>query len=368
MASARGAASARLAEARAERARAFTSLTELSADWFWETDAEHRITWLSGGGPVATFFGDTPTYGKRFWEIPGVEVDAGALDALRERLEQASCRSSTSRSRAPTSAARARCTSSPGRRATTTRRRLPRLPRRRPRRHRAAPRRARAAAGEGAPRARARRRQPRRVALRRRATGELSAGDGWVRFLGHETSPRVTRGAELIAHDPSRRPPRRARTLGARAEGRADRSTRSSSARAAQSGGWRWLHARGRVTERDADGARAAHVGHRSPTSTTRKRAEAALAERRAALPRRRRGLGRVRVGGRRRVALHLPLGARRGGARLPARRAARPQRAGRSCRSARSARCSEWFAEHGGEGRPFRDLVHRVDDASRAA
>ena len=67
--------------ARARRARARTrsalkSLTELSADWFWETDAEHRITWLSGGGPVATLFGDTPTYGKRFWEIPRVEVDA----------------------------------------------------------------------------------------------------------------------------------------------------------------------------------------------------------------------------------------------------------------------------------------------------
>ena len=57
-----------LAEARAHEER-LRSLTELSADWFWETDAEHRITWLSGGGPVATLFGDTPTYGKRFWEI-----------------------------------------------------------------------------------------------------------------------------------------------------------------------------------------------------------------------------------------------------------------------------------------------------------
>ena len=31
----------------------FRHLTSLSADWFWETDAEHRITWLSGGTPVA---------------------------------------------------------------------------------------------------------------------------------------------------------------------------------------------------------------------------------------------------------------------------------------------------------------------------
>ena len=32
-----------LAEARDGEAR-FRSLTELSADWFWETDAAHRIT------------------------------------------------------------------------------------------------------------------------------------------------------------------------------------------------------------------------------------------------------------------------------------------------------------------------------------
>jgi diguanylate cyclase (GGDEF)-like protein/PAS domain S-box-containing protein len=64
----------------------FRDLTSLSADWFWETDAEHRTTWISGGPTVATFFGDTPTYGKRIWEIPGVEVEARSLEALRERL------------------------------------------------------------------------------------------------------------------------------------------------------------------------------------------------------------------------------------------------------------------------------------------
>src|SRR5262249_3847918 len=45
----------------------FRGLTELSADWFWETDGEHRIVWLSGGGPVALFFGGTKAYGRRFW-------------------------------------------------------------------------------------------------------------------------------------------------------------------------------------------------------------------------------------------------------------------------------------------------------------
>src|SRR5437764_4898626 len=76
-----------LARSRAHEER-LRALTELSADWFWETDAEHRITWLSGGAGVATFFGLTPTYGKRFWEIPRVAVDARALEAHREHLEQ----------------------------------------------------------------------------------------------------------------------------------------------------------------------------------------------------------------------------------------------------------------------------------------
>ena len=85
LASRRLAAKARALEQSEQR---FRGLTELSADWFWETDAAHRVTWLSGGAPVATFFGGTPTYGKRFWEIPRVEVDPLALEAHRGRLEQ----------------------------------------------------------------------------------------------------------------------------------------------------------------------------------------------------------------------------------------------------------------------------------------
>ena len=72
-------------DAKVDAAR-FRALTELSADWFWETDAGHRLIWLSGGTPVATLFGTAPTYGKRFWELPGIEVEPRALEAHLERL------------------------------------------------------------------------------------------------------------------------------------------------------------------------------------------------------------------------------------------------------------------------------------------
>ncbi len=74
-----------LREAAASEQR-FRDLTELSADWFWETDASHRVTWISGGIPVATLFGGTPTYGKRFWEIAGVQVEPHALQALLDGI------------------------------------------------------------------------------------------------------------------------------------------------------------------------------------------------------------------------------------------------------------------------------------------
>src|SRR5262249_61309781 len=64
----------------------FRGLTELSADWFWETDDEHRITWLSGGGSMALSFGGSKAYGRRFWEIPRIEIDPKALAVHLERL------------------------------------------------------------------------------------------------------------------------------------------------------------------------------------------------------------------------------------------------------------------------------------------
>jgi len=66
----------------------FRQLTALSADWFWETDVEHRISWLSGGAAVAALFGSELAYGKRLWEIPGVEVEPHALVEHFERLRR----------------------------------------------------------------------------------------------------------------------------------------------------------------------------------------------------------------------------------------------------------------------------------------
>ena len=64
----------------------FRNLTALSADWFWETDAEHRITWLTGGPTVLAFFGAGLAFGRRLWELPGVELDGGAFTGHLEKL------------------------------------------------------------------------------------------------------------------------------------------------------------------------------------------------------------------------------------------------------------------------------------------
>ncbi|MEO8145561.1 MAG: EAL domain-containing protein [Betaproteobacteria bacterium] len=66
----------------------FRHLTTLSADWFWETDAEHRISWLSGGPAVAALFGGEMAHGKRLWDVPGVAVEPRALVEHFERLQQ----------------------------------------------------------------------------------------------------------------------------------------------------------------------------------------------------------------------------------------------------------------------------------------
>ncbi len=66
----------------------FRHLTSLSADWFWETDAQHRVSWLSGGPAVAALFGAQMAHGRRLWDVPGVLVEPRALVEHFERLEE----------------------------------------------------------------------------------------------------------------------------------------------------------------------------------------------------------------------------------------------------------------------------------------
>jgi diguanylate cyclase (GGDEF)-like protein/PAS domain S-box-containing protein len=66
----------------------FRHLTTLSADWFWETDRQHRVSWLSGGRAVSALFGAEMAHGRKLWEVPGVLVEPRALVEHFERLEE----------------------------------------------------------------------------------------------------------------------------------------------------------------------------------------------------------------------------------------------------------------------------------------
>jgi diguanylate cyclase (GGDEF)-like protein/PAS domain S-box-containing protein len=65
----------------------FRSLTSLSADWFWETDAGHRISWIAGGQSMLKLFGAELAYGRRLWEVGGIEVPEPAIAVHLAALE-----------------------------------------------------------------------------------------------------------------------------------------------------------------------------------------------------------------------------------------------------------------------------------------
>src|SRR5688572_10193956 len=262
-----------LTSAKADAAR-FRGLTEISADWFWETDAEHRVVWLSGGAPVATFFGQTQTYGKRFWEIPGIQVEPDALRVHLERLEARQPFFDLEIARTDERGARQVHIISGqsrlgrdghflgyrgvGRDITEQR---------------------------GAERALSRAKERLEVALDGGNLAEwhfdtdrdeLYAGDGWVRFLGHPRSPPITRGADLLRMMNPEDRDRCKKALVHVLKGEVaefDTEFRIPTRR----GEWKWLHARGRVTERDANG-RAFRMSGTVADIDGRKRAEAALA------------------------------------------------------------------------------------------
>ncbi|HKC30419.1 MAG TPA: PAS domain-containing protein, partial [Burkholderiales bacterium] len=242
--------SRQLIELTASEAR-FRDLTELSADWFWETDAQHRITWISAGGSVATFFGNMPTFGKRFWEIPRVEVEPRALEAHLERLGEQLPFFDLEIQRTDERGARLIHIISGQSRVT-------------PRGHFLGYR------GVGRDVTEQRRAERAVFEAKERVElaldggnlaewhfdvqhDELYAGDGWVRFLGHGRSPAVGKGAMLfdIMHPEDRERSRgiMVRALKGELEEYIDEFRVPT-----RTGEWKWLQARGRVVERDAEG------------------------------------------------------------------------------------------------------------------
>jgi diguanylate cyclase (GGDEF)-like protein/PAS domain S-box-containing protein len=261
-----------LAEARAAEQR-FRDLTELSADWFWETDSQHCITWVSAGGSVATFFGNTPTFGKRFWEIPRVEVEPRALEAHLERLGEQLPFFDLEIQRTDERGARLIHIISGQSRVT-------------PRGHFLGYR------GVGRDITEQRRAERAVFEAKERVelaldggnlaewhfdvqNDELYAGDGWVRFLGHGRSPAVGKGAMLydMMHPEDRG---RSRSIMVRAL-KGELGEYIDEFRVpTKAGEWKWLQARGRVVERDAEG-RALRVSGTIADIDSRKRAETAL-------------------------------------------------------------------------------------------
>src|SRR5437667_1320043 len=267
-------ASRQLTELAASESR-FRDLTELSADWFWETDAEHRITWISAGGSVATLFGNLPTFGKRFWEIPRVEVEPRALEAHLERLGEEVAVRELEIQRTDERGARLIHIIS-GQARVTPRGEF--LGYRGVGRDVTEQRRAERAVFEAKERV--------ELALDGGNLAEwhfdverdeLYAGDGWVRFLGHGRSPAVGKGAMLydMMHPEDRERSRgiMVRALKGELEEYVDEFRVQTRA-----GDWKWLQARGRVVERDAEG-RALRVSGTIADIDSRKRAETALQE-----------------------------------------------------------------------------------------
>ena len=64
----------------------FRDLTELSSDWYWETDTEHRFVYLSDQVDARSGVSTVEHMGKRRWEIPNSGVSAAAWDAHRAQL------------------------------------------------------------------------------------------------------------------------------------------------------------------------------------------------------------------------------------------------------------------------------------------
>ncbi|MFY9510628.1 MAG: ATP-binding protein, partial [Rubrivivax sp.] len=71
-----------------ESDRRWQALADLSADWYWETDMQGRLSWLSGSAPAVTLLGWTPAdmMGRRRDELSFLEAPAHGWTALNEKM------------------------------------------------------------------------------------------------------------------------------------------------------------------------------------------------------------------------------------------------------------------------------------------
>ncbi|EGJ12277.1 sensor histidine kinase [Rubrivivax benzoatilyticus] len=69
-------------------ARRWRALADLSADWYWESDEQMRLSWSSGSSPLTTQLGWTldELIGRRRDELPAFEPPALGWDWLNERM------------------------------------------------------------------------------------------------------------------------------------------------------------------------------------------------------------------------------------------------------------------------------------------
>jgi diguanylate cyclase (GGDEF)-like protein/PAS domain S-box-containing protein len=262
----------RLTQAQQNETR-FRDLTALSADWFWETDGELRTTWISGGATVATFFGDTSSYGRRIWEVPGVEVDPRALQALRERLFAQQPFFDLEIARADARGARQIHIISGQSRLDAGGRFL-------------------GYRGVGRDVTEQRRAEIALAAAKERlelalgggnlaewdydlASRQVYLGGGWAAFLGREPAASVNKDGDLfdLVHREDR--PAMAAAMTGALKGESAVYTADYRVRT-EDGGWRWLRTVGQVIKRDADG-RALRMSGTVADIDDRKRAEEAL-------------------------------------------------------------------------------------------
>ena len=70
-----------------EPERRFRELLELSSDWYWEADEQHRFTYISSGVKRAMDLDPASAIGKKRWELDYLGMSEGTWAAHRARLD-----------------------------------------------------------------------------------------------------------------------------------------------------------------------------------------------------------------------------------------------------------------------------------------